>query len=414
MKILILGSSVIGITTAYELQKDGHEVTVIDRQPKPAMETSYANAGLIAPGHAFSWAAPGMPSNLFKSIYRKDQVFRFRSNLNPQLLRWGWQFFKECTKTRSIRNTEKKFQFCRYSQQIFHKVIEETGIEFDRVQGGLLYIYRSQEALEEGVEKAEILRNQNMVLEVVDRNRVCEIEPSLEPVKEKIAGAIFAPSDEAGDTYQFTEKLSQICKQKGVEFKFNTTVKKLAFNNDRIKNVVTDQGEFKADAFVLAMGPFSPKLVKPLGIYLPIYPVKGYSITIPVQNGSTAPTGAGIDEHHFLGYARFGDRIRFTSIAEISGYSTAHSPADFEFIINAAKDLFPTAGDFSNAEYWAGLRPMTPEGIPILGWSKFENLYFNTGHGHLGWTMACGSAKIVADLIEGRETEIEGVWGSAV
>jgi len=397
MKIIILGSGVIGVTTAFELQKDGHEVTIIDRQPKPAMETSYANAGLIAPGH------------LFKSIYRKDQVFRFTPNLNPQLLRWGWRFLKECTKSKSIQNTEKKFQLCRYSQQKFHKVIDETGIQFDRVQNGLLYLYRSQEDLDEGAEKAEILRNQNLKLEIIDRNRVCEIEPSLEPVKEKIAGAIFSPSDEAGDTRQFTEKLSHICKQKGAEFKFNTTVKKLISENDRIHNVITDRGNFKADAFILAMGSFSPKLAKPLGIYLPIYPVKGYSITIPVQNNSLTPTGAGIDEHHFLGYARFGDRVRFTSIAEISDYSTAHSPSDFEFIINAAKDLFPKAGDFSSAEYWAGLRPMTPEGIPILGRSKFENLYFNTGHGHLGWTMACGSAKIVADLIGGRETEIEGV-----
>lgn len=410
MKITILGAGVIGVTTAYELVRDGHEVTVIDRQPSAGMETSFANAGLIAPGHAYAWASPEAPKNLFKSLYSKDEVFRFRPSLNTHLFRWGWQFLKECTGNKSIKNTELKFKLCHYSQKKLHNLIEELNLKYDRIKEGLLYIFRTEKELDEGAKKAELLIQNNLPLKIISREDIVEKEPIFNSVKEKIAGAIYAPTDEAGDAYQFTQSLTEICKKRGVRFLFETDINKLLTNNEKIEYVLTDKETLQADAFIVAMGSFSAKLVKSLRIFLPIYPVKGFSITLPTTTTDVALMGGGVDEHHLLAFARLGDRVRFTSIAEISNYDTKHSHEDFRYLIKAVEDLFPDVGDFSKIEYWSGLRPMTPKGTPIIGKSRYKNLFFNTGHGHLGWTMACGSARIIADIIAGKKPEISLIY----
>lgn len=411
MRVVVLGGGIVGVTTAYQLARDGHEVTVVERNPAVARETSFANAGLVAPGHAYAWSSPQAPMMLLRSLWRDDQALRFKLRPDPRLYSWSLLFLRQCTAERAAANTRRKHKLCRYSQQAFRTLLEETPLDYDGQGGGLLYLYRSQESFDRGAANTGILAEGGQAIEVIDRERAVAIDPALASVKERLAGAIFCPSDESGDSCKFTEALAAECESRGVTMALDTTILGLETDGDRVAAVATDKGRYEAEAFVLALGVMSPQMVRRLGVKLPIYPVKGYSATLPVGEGHVPPTLGGVDEDNLTAYAKLGDRLRITATAEFAGYDTGHRPSDFAGMLAVGRDLFPEGADWSKPDYWACLRPMTPEGSPILGAAGRANLYLNVGHGHMGWTMACGTARITADLIAGRrpEHDLEGL-----
>jgi len=402
MHILILGAGVIGVTTSYELLKAGYKVSIIDRQHESALETSFGNAGLIAPGHSYAWTTPKLPGNLFKSLFQK-KTFRFKFQWDPLMWAWGIQFLWQCRHIKMKENTLRKHRLSSYSQECFHELMNDIKIEYRENKKGLIYIFRTYESFQDGKQKLAILESVMSNLQLLDREEILQLEPVLKEVKEGIYGGIYCSTDESGSCRDFSVELAEICKKRGGKFYFNTTVKGFESKGDKISKVITDKGDFEADAYVLACAAYSPFMAKTVGDYLPIYPVKGYSMTAPIKDINMAPIHSGIDEDNLLAFSLMGDKIRFTSIAEISGYDTNCSPADFTDIMSQAASLFPHACDYSKIEYWCGLRPMTPNGSPIFGKGKMDNLYYNTGHGHLGWTMCAGSAKIISDLISGNK-----------
>ena len=408
MKILVLGSGVVGVTTAYYLAKDGHEVSVVDRHDEAALETSYANAGLVAPGHAHAWASPKAPKILWRSLFRADQALRLKIKPSFRQWTWFWLFLQQCTDERARINTLRKLRLCTYSVERLGDVVADTGVAYDGLAKGNVYLYRSQQTFDAGAARTQILQDHGLAMQVLDRDGLARIEPALEPVKDKIAGGMYSPTDQSGDARMFSQNLAAHCAERlGVRFHYRTRIDRLDAGGGRVRRVITDGGDLEADAYVLALGYASPFLSEGIGIRLPIYPVKGYSVTIPAGGGNLSPRIGGVDEDNLVAICPMGQRLRITSTAEFAGYDTTHTPTDFRAMFKAAKELFPSAGDYHQPEYWAGLRPMTPTTVPILGQARYENLYLNTGHGHIGWTMSCGSAKITADLIAGRDPEID-------
>jgi D-amino-acid dehydrogenase len=414
--VVILGAGIIGVTTAWALAKEGRRVTVIERRGEAAAETSFANAGLVAPGHALTWASPRAPKILFKSLFRDDQALRLKLRADPAMWRWCWQFLLNCTDERSRRNTVRKLRLCVYSQQALRALVAETGLDYDGIRRGLLYVYRDPAALEAGIARMKILRDHGQKMDVVDEEAIAQIEPVFAETKDKIAGGLYCPEDESGDSRKFTLGLVAKCQEKGVAFRFGTTITGFDAEGDRVRSVLTDQGPVAGSDFVLSLGSYSPRVVKRLGLDLPVYPVKGYSATVPIAGRNGAPTVGGVDENNLVAWCRMGDRLRLTATAEFSGFDTSHRPSDFKTMLASARDLFPQGGDYAQASYWACLRPMTPAGTPIHGRGRHRNFWINTGQGHMGWTMACGSARITADLMAGRAPEIDTtgmVYGSA-
>ena len=406
MKALVLGAGIVGIATAYELNRDGYDVTVIDREAEPASFTSFSNAGLFAPGHAYAWSSPAAPSILLKSLWKGDQALRFKFNADPRFWRWMWRFWNECTAERAALNTTRKVRLCLYSQTVFHETLARSGVKFDGRDGGLLYLYRSEAALAAASAKSRLLTDNGCRIDVLDRDGVAKADPALAPVKDRFAGALFAPGDESGDCRLFARNMGDWLKGQGVTFKFGTTVTGFETTGDRVSAVITDKGRETADTIVLCLGVYSPHLARQLGQDLPIYPVKGYAITAPVAGRNNPPSIGGVDEETLVAYAPYGDRIRVTATAEFSGYGRDYGPKDFRTMLDTMKTLFPDGADWGQASFWAGLRPMTPEGTPILGRSRHANLWFNTGQGHMGWTMSHGAARITADLIAGKNPAI--------
>lgn len=407
MRIIVLGAGVVGVATAYFLCKAGHQVTVIERQKEVASETSFANAGLIAPGHSYTWASPRAPMILLKSLWRADMALRFHLRADPQMWAWSLRFLANCTTARSRRFTTIKLKLCLYSQHVLTETAREAGVSYDGISRGLLYLYRDKAHLALGVANMALLNDNGARLEVVDPDRCAELEPALASVKGKLAGAVYAPQDASGDSHKFTQGLAARCRDLGVTFELGTTITAIRGDRRRVDDIVTDRGNFTADRYVLALGSYSPLLVRGLGLRLPIYPVKGYSVTLPADGGAGVPHVGGVDEANLVAFCRMGERLRLTATADFAGYDTAHKPADFAHMLGVARDLFPRGGDYDRPAYWSCLRPMTPDGPPILGPSPVQNLTLNTGHGHMGWTMACGSARIVADLIDGRQPAID-------
>ena len=303
------------------------------------------------------------------------------------------------------RNTRIKHRLCRYAQQALQQLVADTGVEYDGSRVGILYLYRSQETLERGVRNLRILTDAGQELEVVDRERAAAIDPALAPTKDRIAGAIYCPTDESGDAAKFSRELAARCVERGAHFLYGTTIAGVDTVGDTVTRVHTDRGALTGDVYVLSLGSYSP-LLEGLRERLPVYPIKGYSLTLPIDGANNPPTVGGIDEDMLCAYVRLGDRLRATSIAEFAGYDTSHRPADFAPILRSVRELLPNAADYSRPQYWACLRPMTPAGAPILGRGRYHNLFYNTGHGHLGWTMACGTARITADLIAGRTPDV--------
>jgi len=406
MKALVLGAGITGITTAYELNRDGFEVTVIDREAEPASFTSFSNAGLFAPGHAYAWSSPAAPMILLRSLWRGDQALRFKFNADPRFWKWMWRFWSECTAERAALNTTRKVKLCTYSQAVFHETVKRSGVAYDGRTGGLLYLYRSEAALRTAAAKSRILTDNGCRIETLDRDGVAKADPALAAVKERFAGALYAPDDESGDCRLFALNMGRWLAGQGVTFKFNTAVTGFETAGERIAAVATDKGRETADAIVLCLGVYSPHLARQIGHDLPVYPVKGYAITAPVAGRNNPPAIGGVDEETLVAYAPYGDRVRVTATAEFSGYGRDYRPKDFATMLATMKALFPDGADWSRASYWAGLRPMTPEGTPLLGGSRMKNLWFNTGQGHMGWTMSHGAARITADLIAGKPPAI--------
>jgi D-amino-acid dehydrogenase len=399
MRILIMGGGVVGVTTAYQLLKDGHEVVLLERQDSVARETSWGNAGMIAPGHSFVWSSPSAPWILLKSLFRKDQALRFRFSTDPRLYIWSLRFLAECTDAKARRNTLRKHRIAQYSQRVLHEVIADEPLDYDRNARGILYFYRDVSALEAGVAHMQILADDGQEIRVLDPAQVRELEPALQG---DIAGAIYCPTDETGDSHKFTRALADRCAAMGAELHTGTTIDAIDAASDRVNAVRANGTAFTADAYVMALGSYSPIMARRIGVDLPIYPIKGYSMTIPVGNHQAPPTIGTIDEANLVAISRFGDRVRVTATAEFAGYDTRHQPGDFAFMRSVVQQLYPDGADYHRAEMWAGLRPMTPDNLPVLGRKKHRNLWFNTGHGHIGWTMSHGTARITADLIAGR------------
>lgn len=405
MKTVVLGAGVVGVTTAYYLAREGHEVVVIDRQSEVAGETSFANAGLIAPGHAYTWASPKAPKILLKSLFLEGQALRLKLRMDPKMWAWGLQFLRNCSAQRSRENTTRKLQLCRYSQKLLQTLTADERLEYQRTEGGVLYLYRDATAFEQGTIAMRVLSEGGLSLQILTPEQVVQREPSLAAAQSQIAGAIFCNSDESGDAHLFTRELAQRCERMGVKFLLGRSIAGWEHSADRIFGVLTGNDRVAGDSFVLALGSYSPLLASRIGYRLPIYPVKGYSVTLPIRAGDQPPTLGGVDEHHLVAWARFGDRLRLTATAEFAGYDTSHSPRDFDDMLKVAARLFPRGADYDSPSYWSCLRPMTPTGMPILGKTRHRNLFLNTGHGHMGWTMACGTARIAADIVCGRNPE---------
>ncbi|MBT0960199.1 D-amino acid dehydrogenase [Denitromonas iodatirespirans] len=405
MQICVLGAGLAGVTAAQALVRDGHQVSVIDRAAAPAQETSFANAGLISPGHAFSWASPGAPVTLLKSLFDRQQALRIRPRPDAALLRWGWRFMRNCQADAWARNSLKLMRLATYAQQALDAVVDDTGIEFVHTRGGLIYLYATDSALADALSTLNLLREAQIEAHVLTPDAVVRLEPALATRAARVAGAIHCPTDASGDAHQFTVELAAWCERQGVAFHFNETVRDWRLAGERIEAVRTDRGEHRADAFVLALGSYSPLIARPLGLKLPIYPVRGNSVSFPIGPEHAPPMLAGIDDASLTAWSRLGPVLRLTTTAEFSGYANQQSPRDVALLVARAQALFPDGADFSRPTPWTGLRPMTPEGPPLVGQAGPANLWLNTGHGAMGWTTATGTARILADLIAGRRPE---------
>jgi D-amino-acid dehydrogenase len=393
MKIAVLGAGVIGVTAAWYLRQDGHEVEVLDRREGPGLETSFANGGQISASHALPWAGPGVPLKALKWMLREDAPLLFRLRADPAQWRWGLKFLRECSAERFRANAAQLARLGGYSQDALHALRRETGIAHDQVERGILVFHTGSTSPGERWKTPD---------------ECVAIEPALAPARNQITGGSWYPTDESGDAHKFTVELARLCAAKGVRFDFGVDIKGFSVDGEKIAGVTTAAGQLiKADAFVLALGSYSPLLARPLGIDLPIYPLKGYSVTMPVKNPAAAWTVSLSDEAHKLVLSRLGDRLRIAGTAELNGYNTEINKVRCAAIVKRVTELFPDAGDASKVTYWAGLRPATPTNIPCVGRTKYPNLYLDTGHGTLGWTFACGSGRILADIIGGRRPEMD-------
>lgn len=408
MKVLVLGAGVVGTAAAYYLAKDGHEVTVIDRHATAARGTSYSNAGLVSPGDATAWASPAALRTFVRGIFNHDLGIRVRLRPDPYLLAWSLRFLSQCTSARMRANTDVKIRLALYSRECIDALTADTGIGYDGRSKGILYFFRSQQSLDAGAENYLYLGRHGLKVEVVDRGRMLELEPGLAGSRAELAGGVYSPMDQTGDSRLFTEALAAHAAGKlGVTFRYDTTVEGLETDGERVRAVKTSAGPIAGDAIVLSMGPESGVFARRYGIDLPVYPVKGYTATVPLEDPALGPTMGGADEDNFVAYSRLGDRLRLTSTAEFTGFDRSFRPRDFRSLFRAGHELFPGAFDEKKAELWAGLRPMMPNSIPVFGRARYRNFYLDTGHGHLGWTMACGSGKFLADLVAGRRTDID-------
>jgi D-amino-acid dehydrogenase len=407
MKILILGSGVIGTTSAWYLAEAGHEVVVLDRQPGPALETSFANAGEISPGYASPWAAPGIPVKALKWLFMRHSPLFIRPSLNPAFVRFGLSMLMNCTAAAYAVNKSRMVPIAEYSRNLLRELRAETGISYDERSQGLLQLFRTQKLLDGTPKDVAVLSELGVPHEVLDVEGCIRAEPALARVREKFVGGLRLPGDETGDCFKFTSALRDRAAARGVEFRYNVDITGLIASGDRIGGVATTTGSEVADAYVVALGSHSPLLLRRHGIRLPVYPVKGYSLTVPITDASGAPESTIMDEYHKVAITRLGDRIRVGGMAELDGYSTVLHPRRRATLEHVVSDLYPAGGDARTGTFWAGHRPMTPDGPPVIGRAKFPNLWLNTGHGTLGWTMACGSARVLTDVVSGRTPAID-------
>ena len=407
MKVLILGSGVIGVTSAYYLARAGHDVTVVDRQAAPALETSFANAGEVSPGYASPWAGPGVPLKSIKWLLMKHGPLVIRPNADPAMWSFLAKMLRNCTAARYAVNKSRMIPLAEYSRDCLRSLRAEIGIRYDERSQGTLQLFREQAQLDGAGDDIAVLKQYGVPYELLDRDGCIKAEPALAQVKDKIAGGLRLPQDETGDCHMFTSALAEQAASLGVEFKFNVSIDHLIAEGGRIAGIVTSDGILQADAYVVALGSWSQQLLRSVDIAIPVYAVKGYSITVPVRDEAGAPVSTVMDESYKVAITRLGDRIRVGGTAEVSGYSNTLHPARRATLDQSLTDLFPRGGDLSDVKFWCGLRPMTPDGPPIIGATRYPNLHLNTGHGTLGWTMACGSGRVLADMLSGRKPEID-------
>ena len=404
MRVLVLGSGVVGVTTAYYLAKAGHDVTVIDRQPGPALETSFANAGQISPGYASPWAAPGIPLKAAKWLFQKHAPLAIRPDGSLFQLQWMWQMYRNCTADRYAVNKERMVRLAEYSRDCIRELRAETGIEYEGRSLGTIQLFRTQQQLDSAGKDIEVLKHAGVDYELLLGRDLGKAEPALGS-HGTLVGGLRLPNDETGDCQLFTTRLTAMARDLGVRFEFDTSIRALDVAGDQITGVRTDKGLLTAERYVLALGSYSRLLLKNQ-FTLPVYPLKGYSITVPITDASRAPVSTILDETYKIAVTRFEDRIRVGGMAEIAGYSNVLNPARRDTLEMVVNDLFPGAGDTRQASFWTGLRPMTPDSTPVVGATPLRNLFTNTGHGTLGWTMACGSASVIADLVSGKQPAI--------
>ena len=407
MKVLILGSGVIGVSCAYQLAMAGHEVTVVDRQPAAGLETSYANAGEVSPGYSAPWAGPGVPLKAIKWLLMPHRPLVIRPTFDLNFVRWGLAMLRNCTAMRYELNKGRMVRLAEYSRDCLIALREHTGIAYDQRMQGTLQLFRTQVQLDGTAADIAILQRYGVGFELLDRDGCIRHEPALASVRDKFVGGLLLPGDETGDCFKFTQNLAVLAAQRGVQFRYGTRIQRLKLAGRQIDGVVTDAGVLKADAYLVALGSYSPLLLKGAGIRIPVYPVKGYSITLPITDASGAPESTVMDETHKVAVTRLGERIRVGGTAELAGYTLKLHEARRDTLEHVVTDLFPRGGDVSRAEFWCGLRPMTPDGTPVLGATRLPNLYLATGHGTLGWTMAAGTGRVIADVIGGRAPGID-------
>jgi D-amino-acid dehydrogenase len=406
MKVTILGAGVIGVTTAYQLAKQGHEVVVVDRQSGPAQETSFANAGEVSFGYCSPWAAPGIPKKAVKWLLMRHAPLILRPKLDAAMLFWLLRMLSNCTAGRYALNKSRMLRLADYSRVALAEVRGETSLNYDARMQGTLQLFRAQQQLDSSGKDVKALAADGVPFEVLDRDGCIRVEPALRHVRDRIVGGLLTPKDETGDCFKFTNALEQKAAALGVDFQYGHLIDGLDIESGRVRGVVSDRGTIRSDAVVVALGSYSPLLLKKIGIKLPVYPVKGYSLTIPITDPSRAPESTVMDETYKIAITRLGDCIRVGGMAEISGYNNDLVQARRRTLEYSVMDLFP-GGDPNKGSFWSGLRPMTPDGTPIIGDTGIKNLFLNTGHGTLGWTMSCGSARVLADLVSGRKPEIE-------
>lgn len=407
MKILILGAGVIGVTSAYYLAKAGHEVTVLERQAGPGLETSFANAGELSYGYASPWAGPGIPQKAIKWLLMTDGPLVLRPKLDPRMWIWGLQLLANCTEAAYARNKGRMVRLAEYSREAMIALRAETGIAYDGREQGTLQLFRTQKQLDHVGDDTDVLSQYGVPFEVLDPAGCVAAEPGLSAANVPFVGGLRLPNDDTGDCQMFTAALAQSCARMGVTFEYGVDIERLMVEGGKITAVQTSGGPHRADCFVVALGSYSPQMVKDLGLSVPIYPIKGYSLTVPITQPDLAPVSTVMDETYKVATTRLGDRIRIGGTAEIAGYDTTLHSGRRGPLERSLRDLFPKAGDVSRASFWCGLRPMTPDGTPILGPTRYSNLFLNTGHGTLGWTMAAGSGRVLADVVSGRTADID-------
>ncbi|HYG08224.1 MAG TPA: D-amino acid dehydrogenase [Stenotrophomonas sp.] len=406
MRVLVLGSGVIGTTSAWYLAKAGFQVTVIDRQPAPALETSYANAGQLSFGYTSPWAAPGVPLKAIKWLFEQHAPLSILPTFDVQQYAWLARMLQNCTPGRYAINKARMVRMSEYSRDCLDALMSETGLQFEGRRLGTTQLFRTQAQLDAAAQDIAVLAEYGVPYELLDARGIAAVEPGLGGAGARLAGALRLPNDQTGDCRLFTERLARMAADAGVEFRFEQRIEKLVGSNGRIEGVVVDGRMQKADRYVLALGSYSPLLTAPLGLNLPVYPLKGFSLTLPIADPARAPTSTILDESYKIAITRFDDRIRVGGMAEVAGYDLSLNPRRRQTLEMVVRDLFPGGGDLARGEFWTGLRPATPDGTPVVGATPYPNLFLNTGHGTLGWTMACGSGRYLADLMSARQPQI--------
>lgn len=407
MKVMVLGAGVIGVTTAHYLAEAGHEVTVVDRRDQAAEETSYANAGEVSPGYASPWAAPGVPTKALRWIFMRHAPLILNPVFDPATFSWLLGTLRNCTAARYALNKGRMVRLAEFSRDELVALRQSTGINYEHRSRGTVQLFRKPRQMDAAASDMAVLESYGIPFELLDREGCIAAEPGLKDARDRFIGGLRLPNDETGDCRLFTRRLAARLKDQGVEFLHGVTVKALEKEGDRIVSVRTDKGALTADAYVLATASHSPALARPLGLRLPIYPVKGYSITVPVADPDKAPVSTLLDETYKIAVTRLGDRIRVGGMAEIAGFDHTLPERRRATLFHTLNDLFPGAAGEGDPDFWCGLRPMTPDSTPIVGPTRIANLWLNTGHGTLGWTMACGSGRLVASQISGGPSPID-------
>ncbi|MGF6445473.1 D-amino acid dehydrogenase [Paraburkholderia youngii] len=405
MRVVVLGSGVVGVTSAYYLARAGHEVTVIDREASPALETSFANAGQISPGYASPWAAPGVPLKAVKWMFQKHAPLAIRLDGTTFQLQWMWQMLQNCTAPRYAVNKGRMVRLAEYSRDCLQALRADTGIQYEGRTGGTLQVFRTQQQFDGAAKDIAVLQEANVPYELLSADQLGKAEPALAAVSHKLTGGLRLPGDETGDCQMFTTRLAALAEQLGVKFRYNTPIDALAMAGGRIAGVQCGGELVRADSFVVALGSYSTRFLDGI-VKIPVYPLKGYSITAPIVDAAAAPVSTVLDETYKIAITRFDDRIRVGGMAEVVGFDKSLREARRKTLELSVNDLFPGGGDTSKATFWTGLRPMTPDSTPIVGRTPVPNLFLNTGHGTLGWTMSCGSGQLLADLMSGKQPAI--------